>query len=159
SETGVPSTTGAAFRIYAESSSDTQSGVGVANIASTPVTVTFEVSNLDGSATGLPEPITRDVVGFGHLAQFASQLFPTLPNPFKGIIRVSATSPSGISVVGVRSRYNERGDLLMTTTPPVNEAGVVSASELVVPHLVDGSGFTTQFILMSGSSSTSSSGS
>ena len=39
----------------------------------------------------------------------------------------------------------------MTTTPPVNEAGVASSSgaPLFFPHIADSGGYTTQFIFIS----------
>jgi len=37
----------------------------------------------------------------------------------QGFLKVTATAP--ISVTGVRGRYNERKDFLITTTPPRNE--------------------------------------
>ena len=54
-------------------------------------------------------------------------------------------------MVGLRTRINERGNFLMTTTPPANENGPATNVELFFPQVVDGGGFTTQFILFSGS--------
>ena len=82
----------------------------------------------------------------------------TLFNPFKGVLRVSTTAPGGISVVGLRGRYNERGDFLIATTQPTIEADPPSTSPLYFPHFADGGGFTTQFILFNGSTDQSSSG-
>jgi hypothetical protein len=41
---------------------------------------------------------------------------------------------------------NERADFLVTTTPPVNE-DFIPVENAVFPQVVDGGGFTTQFIL------------
>jgi len=83
--------------------------------------------------------------------------FESLHIPFQGVLRV--LSPEPISVTGLRGRYNERRDFLITTTPPVNEAASPSIAPLFFPHIVDGDGYTTQFILFSGQSGQSSSGS
>jgi hypothetical protein len=56
-----------------------------------------------------------------------------------------------VNVTGLRGRYNERGDFLITTTAPIPESAAPSISELIFPHLVDGGGYTTQFVLFSGS--------
>ena len=64
----------------------------------------------------------------------------------------------GIAVTALRSRYNERGDFLVATTPPADESSRASSAELVFPHLVDGRGYTTQFVLIAGSPGPSVSG-
>src|SRR6185369_10483987 len=94
---------------------------------------------------------------FGRFAQFVSEIFPAVPAGFKGVLRVSTASPSGISIVGVRGHYNERGDFLMTTSAPINEAQLGTAGELILPHFVDGAGFSTEFIFLNGSATNSSS--
>jgi hypothetical protein len=165
SEAGVPSTSGTAFRVYVESSGSNgvpgniQSGIAVTNNSASPVTVTFELTNIDGSNTGLPVAVSRDLPGFGHVAQFLAEFFPGLPDLFKGILRISTASPAGISVVGLRGRYNERAEFLMSTTPPVLETQFSEGDELVLPHLADGGGYTSEFILFSGSAERPSAGS
>jgi hypothetical protein len=81
-----------------------------------------------------------------------------LPNPFQAIVRISTTSAPGISVVGLRGRYNERTDFLLTTTQPTIESAPSSSAEQFFPHFVDGGGYTTQFILYNGSTDQASSG-
>jgi len=60
--------------------------------------------------------------------------------------------------VGLRTRVNERGNFLITTTPPAVESNPPATSALLFPHLADGGGYTTQFILFSGTAGQSSSG-
>ena len=63
--------------------------------------------------------------------------------------------------MGLRERYNERQpapDFLITTIPASNEAGVAGSAELLFPHLVNGGGYTTQFILFSGVAGQTTSG-
>jgi hypothetical protein len=55
-----------------------------------------------------------------------------------------------MSVVALRARDNERGDYLITTTPATNEAAAASAAEQMFPRLVNGDGWSPQFILFSG---------
>lgn len=154
-DAGVPSVGGTRFRTYGEASGTNgtagsiQSGIAVGNTSPSATSVTFEVTNLDGSATGLPAPVTVQVPGFGHLSRFLAELFPGLPGPFRGVLRVSAVSE--ISVVGLRIRYNERSEFLITTTPAVSERTPQSGTELLLPQFADGGGFTTQFVLFGGS--------
>jgi hypothetical protein len=164
-QTGVPALrVSNAFRLYAESSGvpgqigSIQTGIAVANPSATPVNVLFEVNTLNGASTNLTGTIT--IPANGQVAMFLNQVpgLTTLFNPFKGVLRVSTTAPGGISVVGLRGRYNERGDFLIATTQPTIEADPPSTSALFFPHFADGGGFTTQFILFNGSTDQSSSG-
>jgi len=169
SEGGVPALrTGTAFRLYAEAAGNfdasqtgsIQTGLAIANASSTPATVTFELTRLDGSSTGLTGSVT--VPANGQKAMFANQIagFGSLGNPgtpFQGLLRIVGSS--AISVVGLRGRYNERGDFLITTTTPVDENSTPPTTEMFFPHLADAGGYTTQFVLFSGSAGQSASGS
>ena len=156
-EAGVPAVpSGTAFRLYAEASGNfsggaagsIQTGLAIANTSANAATVTLELAKLDGTSTGLTG--TLQIPANGQTAIFLNQVqgLASLTTPFKGVLRVS--SSSSLSMVGLRGRYNERADFLITTTPPVNEAGASTAATQYFPHIVDGGGYTTQFILFSG---------
>ena len=85
--------------------------------------------------------------------------FNNLPTPFQGVLRVSTSSPAGISVIGIRGRYNEGFAFIITTTQAVDESRPAPATEQFFPHFADGGGYTTQFILFNGSADQASSGS
>jgi hypothetical protein len=137
-----------AFQTYLQASPGSdlvgsiQSGVAIANPAPTPVIVTVQLTNLDGAPTGLSQAI--NVPAGGQIAKFINELFPQLPATFQGVGRI--TSSSAVAVAALRGRYNERGDFLMTTTPPFDE-GAVPSTDLVFPHIVSGLGFTTQVVV------------
>ena len=105
----------------------------------------------------LVSPASINLAGNGQTSKFLAELFPNLPNTFKGVLRIATSSP-GVSVVALRAHYNERGDFLITTTPPTIEGNAASSAEMLFPHLADGGGYTTQFILFSGTAAQSSSG-
>src|SRR5205823_4066805 len=111
-QAGVPAASGTAFRMYAESSGSVRTAMAIANNGSGSARVIFEVFNMDGSTGGLPLPASVDLTGFGHTGSFLDDIFPnhTLPNPFQGIVRISTSATDGISVIGVRSRFNELND-------------------------------------------------
>jgi hypothetical protein len=164
-QAGVPVTSGSAFRLYVESAGTTgqagniQTGIAVANTSPSAASITFDVTDLNGASVGI-SPVTLSLPGSGQTAKFLSDVFPSLANPFKGVVRISTTG-AGIAVVGLRARYNEQQpvpDFLITTTPPSNEAGTASSSEFLFSHLVNGGGYTTQFILFSGIAGQNSSG-
>jgi sugar lactone lactonase YvrE len=148
--------TGSSFRMYAEASGNfgsgaigsIQSGIAIANLSSSPVTVNLTLDRLDGSSTGLTAAVV--VPGNGQTATFLNQIpgFANLSLPFQGVLRATSTSP--IAIVGLRGRYNERSEFLITTTAAIDEAALPPYGELFFPHIADSGGYTTQFILMAG---------
>jgi hypothetical protein len=159
SEAGVSSEpAGKAFRMYAETGTGgaAQTGVAIVNSSSTEERIDFQLTRLDGSSAGLTGSLV--IPGFGQRSLFLSQI-PGLQSlsAFKGILRISSASPAGAAVVGIRGRSNERGDFLITTTPPVNENASPNAV-VVFPHIVDGGGYTTQFITFAGTNTEPASG-
>ena len=162
SEAGVPaSTSGAAFRVYVEASGtpgqphSVRSGIALTNTSDAPTTVSLELTDLDGTATGLPESLT--IPASGHIARFIDEFFPALTTPFSGILRIASTAPD-IAAVGLRLAINQRHDILVTTTPPADENAAPTASDLFFPLFVDSGGWTTQFILFSRSPGQTASG-
>src|SRR5207237_6324714 len=81
----------------------------------------------------------------GQIARFINEIFPGLKEPLQGILRVTANPP--VAVTGLRGRYNERGDFLITTTPPANEAENPPSLDVLFQQVVTGGGYSTQFIL------------
>jgi hypothetical protein len=147
---GVPTLSSTGLRSYVESSGtfgspgSIQSGIAIANNGSTPVHVTLELTRFDGAATGLTT--TVDLPAFGHSAKFLSEFFTNANlGAFQGVLRISASTP--VAVVGLRGRYNELGDFLITTTTPADETAAPSGEEMLFPQLADGGGYITQFIL------------
>ena len=156
---------GRTFRMYAEASGDfdsgitgsTRSGVAFANPSDEPATVRLEMRGLDGILLQTSQPLT--VPPNGQVALFLNQVpgFEMLPVPFEGALRVTAVSAQGITATGFRAIYNERGNALFTTTGPLIEnAG--TADQLVFPHIAEGGGYTTQFIVIGGVSGQANSG-
>jgi hypothetical protein len=152
-----------AFWLYAESSGDfdhgapgaTRTGLAIANPSSQPTTVIVEVRNLDGNA-GLVGTIPVPAKGQTSLLLNQIPGIETLLTPFHGMLRLTSLAP--VTIVGLRARYNERNELLITTTPPANESAPPPASGLFFPHFADAGGFSTQFVLFDGQTGQSSSG-
>jgi len=121
-----------------------QTGVSIWNPSGKRVTVQMALWTLDGTQTGLTSSIT--IPARGQILKFANDLFPSLPATFKGVLEINASSP--LVVEALRDRYNERSDLLMTTTPVYDDSSL-PALETVFPHFVSGTGYWTQLILLS----------
>ncbi len=156
SEAGVPAgEASTSFRLYAEAAGAVQTGLAIANTTSSVATITLELNKLDGTSSGLTG--TLSIPGNGQKAIFLNEVpgLTSLAN-FQGVLRLS--SAANIAVTGLRGRYNERGDFLITTTPPVKESSGTSTATAYFPHIVDSGGYTTQFIVFSGRAGQTSAG-
>jgi hypothetical protein len=148
-----------AWRMFVETTEEIgnigsiQSGIAIANTSITAATVTAELTTLDGVVLG--PSVFFTVPANGHRSLFLADLFPQLDLPFpetglpfQGILRItSGTSP--VVVAGLRGRYNARGDFLIAGIPPVNETGQAPTGPLFFPHIADGGGYRTEFLLYS----------
>jgi hypothetical protein len=154
SEAGVSGTPlGNTFRMYVEVAGNLaatergsiSTGVALANPGASPAVVNVELFNTEGASTGLRGSLT--IPPSAQKANFVHDIagLNNLPLPFTGTMRIVSDKP--ISILGIRGRYNEASNFLMTTLPAFSE-GPVTNAERVFPHLADGGGFTTQFILM-----------
>ena len=160
SEAGVPALPeGSSFRVDVEASGtpgqvgSIRSGLAIANTGTTANTVTLEVTHLDGSLA-VP-PATLSLPPSGQIARFIDEIF-SLPDTFSGVLRV--TSKAEVVIVGLRLRVNERGELKVTTTAPSNEMDPATTADTFFPHIVDSGGWSTQFILFSGTAGQGASG-
>ena len=160
SEAGVPALPkGSAFRVYAEASGmpgqmgSINTGLAITNVADTSNTVTLEVTHLDGSLAAAPEPLT--LPPSGQVARFLNEIF-SLPDNFSGVLRV--TSTADIAIVALRLRVNENDEIKVTTLSPSNEMDPPTSENRFFAHLADSEGWSTQFILFSGTAGQAASG-
>ena len=156
---GVSATArGAAFRVYVETSGApgqpgaVRSGIALTNTSETATEVSLELTALDPTSTGPAASLT--IPASGQVARFIDEFFPALTPPFSGIRRIASTSTipaqsaaRNLAVIGLRLTINERADIVVTTTPPLDEVSTTTASDLFFPHLVDSAGRTTQFFV------------
>lgn len=160
SEASVLPTTGTSLRMYVEASGvpntigSINSGVALANTSSSAATVNFSLTDLSGNPLGTG---SATLPANGQLPEFITDMFPGLTLPVKGILRVSSTS-SAVSVIALRGRYNERDEFLMSTTPPTDENATPATTSLIFAQIANGGGFTTQFVLFSGTANQTASG-
>jgi TonB family protein len=163
SEAAVTPVSGTTLRMYSEASGvpgsalSRQTAVAVTNLSANPAIVTFEQTGPNGS---LLATASRTIPGSGQIAEILSDLFAsaTLQLPLQGVLKITASEP-GVSVVGLRGRYNERGEFLITTTPPANEVSPSNLiSNYVLPEVANGGGYTTQFLLFGKSTGQSTNG-
>jgi len=151
SEAGIPSVnTGNAFRMYVEGSKDglVRTGFAIANPSGAATTAKLDLLNLDGSSAGLSGSVA--VPAFGQRSLFLNEIqgFASLQLPFKGLVRITTSDAAKIAVVGIRGHLNERGDFLSAIILPIDDNSD-RPPKWVFPEVVDGGGYTTQFVLYS----------
>lgn len=155
---------GRSFRMYSQFSGDfvhgisgaIQTGLAIVNHSGSAASVAIELNQLDG--TPIRVEGNASVAADGQTAFFLNEVpgFAARPAIFEGVLRVSSSVP--ISVTGLRERYNEQGDFLVTSLPSVGEATLPSAGPLFFPHFADSAGYITRFILFSRSPAQPSAG-
>ena len=147
-ESGVAGAeSGLAFRVFAEKG-ETNTGIALSNNAAAPATVQFEL--FDSAGQRAAPPGTLNLPANGQLSLFLSELsgLANLPDGFQGVLRLSSVSGSPVSVIGLRTRVNQRGEFLITPIPPISESGISSGAEFVFPHIVTGAGYRTEFVFL-----------
>jgi enterochelin esterase-like enzyme len=157
-ESGIPSafsTTHA--RIFADLSQNHNTGLAIGNLNTAAAHVTIRAFQTDGVTPAGGNSAPLPIAGLGHDAKFADQLISSLPAEFTGVLDISAPTP--FAAITVRSLNNERKDFLLTTFPIADvskydlrksgDAAQSNFSPIVFPHIADGGGYVTQFILLS----------
>jgi sugar lactone lactonase YvrE len=153
-ESGVPATDATTYaRIYVDLSGSHNTGLAVVNPTSTHATITMTAFQSDG-VTGIGsnhDPL--QLSGQGHSAHFVNEFIAGLPAEFRGVLDIFSSTP--FAALTLRSLYNERNDFLLATFP-VADMTKIAPSPIVFPHIADGGGYATEFILISpgGASST-----
>ena len=147
-----------ALRTWAVRTDSIQSGIAIANPSGSAITVNLALFTLSGTSTGISGTLT--IAGSAQVATFLEQVpgFERMTAPFEGILRISTESATGIAIAGLRGRSNELRDFLIATVPSIDENMPASRTDLVFPYFVQGGGYTTQFILFSGSRGTTPTG-
>ena len=159
-EAGVPvSPEGTAFRVPVDAfgtpnqPGSIRTGLAVTNTTDVFNTVTLEVTRRDGTLAASPATLT--LPPSGQAAWMLDEIL-TLPADFSGLLRVS--SFFDVSVIALRVRINELGELKVTTTTPSNETAVATSEDRFFAHFADSRGWTTEFILFSGTTGQPASG-
>jgi sugar lactone lactonase YvrE len=156
--TAVPAVPSAsAIRMFAEIAGDVetgapgsaQTGVAIANMTDSPVQVTLTVGP-GPSNPFLSERFAFTLPANGQFAAFLKDILPkNIPvAPMESVLRLQASGP--IAAVGLRTRINERRELLVSSTPTIDETAPPSTEPFYFPLFADSASFATRFILFSG---------
>jgi hypothetical protein len=157
------------YRMYVESSGTPgqagaiQSGFAISQFALNNdgfvrTRLNLELTDLEGNFVA---STTLDIPSSGQRSMFLENAFEegVLANFERGVLRIEdVTENTSVAITGLRARVNQRGEFLITTTPPVDEDGSSGTGDRFFPHLVDGGGWSTQAILFSGRTAQSGAG-
>jgi hypothetical protein len=142
-------------RLYVEESGDIvpqlRTSLAISNASPLPASVLLELMDLSGRPTGFSGTIV--IPPLGQHARFFKEIpgFDGVARPFRGILQVSTGAPEGISVVGMRGRYNGRSDFLLSTVLSVEQGEAVPERDFA--PVVEGSGYSTELVLLNSSGS------
>src|SRR5262249_53708590 len=129
-------------RIDAEIGSSVNTGFAVANPNDSPATISFFFTDSNGSDSGQG---SLTLPPHGQIARFLNEA------PFNGIPNTRGTftfsSNVTVSAIALHGLTNARSEFLLTTLPIANP-GLASPATAFFPHVVDGAGWTTQFVLV-----------
>jgi hypothetical protein len=148
SESGIPSSVSTTHaRVYVDLSGGHNVGLAIANIGSTSASITVNAYQTDGASGAGTSWGALPLVPYGQTAKFADQLIEKLPTGYRGVLEISSATP--FAALTIRSLNNERSDFLMTAFP-IADTDQTAPTPVVFPHLADGGGYVTEFILISG---------
>jgi hypothetical protein len=146
SEAGIPSASPVTHaRIFVDLSGKLNTGLAIANLTNLESGVTVRAYGRDGVSPAGSGQSPILLQPRGHRSGFAGELVDGLPAGFTGVLDISSAAP--FAALTLRSLVNERGDFLMTTLP-VADQSAAAPYPAVFPHLANGGGYTTQFILV-----------
>ena len=120
-----------------------QTGVAIANRGTVSADLTFILQDRYGDEQ---DRVTETVPAGGHISRLAQELFPTLELGFSGLIEIQ--SPVPVAPITLQLTVNTRGELVMTTLPVADLTQATTATILVFPHIVIGSGFESRLVFM-----------
>ena len=163
SEAGIPASPPTqSARIFVDYRTNVASGSGTINIytgfaivnrGTSSASLTYMLRDRSGQTVALGH---GDLAAGAHVAKFIQELkdiapdfslpanFPTATQ--YGSLEITSSQP--VSVLALRLTPNQRGDVLLTSTPIADLTQPVNSSTLYFPQLVDGGGYTTSVTLL-----------
>jgi hypothetical protein len=120
-------------------------------------TITYTLRNLNGQVLSLG---TGSLAQDEHVAKYLWELPAvvsgfSIPSTFPTETRygtLELTSDQPMSVVALRLTTNQRGEMLMTSTPVADLTRPLSTTPIYFAEFIDGGGYTTTLMLLNTSS-------
>jgi hypothetical protein len=151
SETGVPAVPAIrSGRLYAEADGNVRTGFAMANPNSDDVTLSFYFTDATGqnfNAGSMTLGANQQIAAFLDQQPFSPSISQ---RPVSDARTFTFAASEPVAAISLRGFVNERGDFLMTTLP-IADLSASSTSMAVIPHFVEGSGWSTQIELVNSS--------
>jgi hypothetical protein len=138
----APATAARVFVDYS-TANGTDSGVAVVNPSSSAITLYVQLNNAQASVTPCPN---QTLPANGHLAKFAHELCPNIPNPFLGTLTL--TSSTAFAATNLMSGTNAHGEPLYNSLPVAIPNSPPAGTQMYFSQFADGGGFSTEILLM-----------
>nr|UXE44173.1 hypothetical protein Hi04_10k_c1170_00020 [uncultured bacterium] len=129
-------------RVYAEVNSPGTTGLAIANPNATPATLNFYFTDPSGNDFGQG---SVTIPAGGQLARFLTEDPFNAGTVFRGSFTFTSSIP--VSAIALLGFTNERG-IFLTTTLPVIDLLSVDTPPAILPHFVDGGGWSTDLMLV-----------
>jgi hypothetical protein len=117
----------------------------IGNPSKSEAVITLNAFAVDGSTRRDSSHGVVHLPGHGHVTKFAGELIEGLPRGFSGVVDVSSTAP--FVILALRSRLTTRKEPILRVFP-VADLTRESTSPMVFPHMLDGDGYATEFVLL-----------
>jgi hypothetical protein len=105
----------------------------------------MELRDMGGTLVG---PVVElNLPANGQISRSGNEILPQIPEEFRGILRVTASSP--VTVAGLRGILNERGEVLITAMPVWNDLIPPVGTESNFAYVLSGGGYDAKFVIVS----------
>src|SRR5262245_51984285 len=141
-EAGVPAAPAVSSgRFFAHVDGRVNTGVAIANPNAQAAQISFFYTDLAGRDFGNG---STTIPAYGQIAAFLNESPFNSGNSVEGTFTFSSNVP--VAVIALRGFTNERGEFLVTTLPIASLAA--SSAQILFPHFANGTGWTTQVVLI-----------
>ena len=134
-------------------------GIAIVNRGTAIASLTYTLRDLTGQTLAVGHGTLSIGAHRGKLIQELRDLASdfTLPANFStstmyGTLEITSSQP--VSVLALRVTVNQRGDVLLTSTPVADLSKALTTAAVYFPQLVDGGGYVTTVILVNTSGAT-----
>jgi hypothetical protein len=137
---------------------DINTGLAVVNPSTKTANVTYTLRDINGNILAAGH---GTIASKAHFSKFINQLKDVapdfnLPADFATATcygSLEITSSQALSIIALRLTINQRGDVLLTTTPIADLTQFTASSPLYFPQIADGGGYVTTILLLNTSNS------